>query len=482
MYYKDSFHYKSHRNTPNGIIKLKHITGKSIFRIADSFYNVGIQSDVTNNRVFWIRSQEGDLAINARFMDAVEGWKTAIQCSCDMIRGEAEQEEESPEDVQYRLLDDITTFLVNEYEQSCDHPSIQSILTALKTTLETTLQQQQQQALAIHSISVSTTTDSSSSSSSPPLSNFIIENALNRLQTQWISSLSRRRQSSVIDGNDIQSGESAEVVNDLDINTSVGEVESQFDHEMRATFEVIQGGSMEGVPLLRTVDIVDVQCSASRIAFLTDTGDLYISKRSADETWKEPVLNQFLSVRRILQNSRIQMVALGKDHVLVLLDSGFVYSWGKNTYGQLGVSGSSSEVPQLVSTLLETRIVAIAAGDYHSLAVDEKGVVYAWGWNQDGQCGLGEGTAASLVIPTRIPTTVLPSCRGVAAGEQFSVFVTAEGQVLACGKSRDGRCGAFDGDCLRVPRLVSGFPPNTKIKKVACGVSFSVALDDQGNL
>lgn len=408
--------------------------------------------------------------MNARFMDAVEGWKTAIQCSCDMIRGEVEQEEETPEDVQFRLLDDLTTFLVNEYEQSSDYPFIQSILTTLKDALETILQQQ-------------TSSATTSLPSLPsPIPNYIIENILNRLQTQWTSAHSRRRQSSVIDGNDIQGGESTGGIGGMDINASMCEVESQFDHEMQATFQVIQGGSMEGVPLLRTVDIVDVQCSSSRIAFLTDTGDLYTSKRTADGTWKEPVLNQFLSVRRTLQNSRIQMVALGTDHALVLLDSGFVYSWGKNPYGQLGVSGSSSEVPQLVSALLETRIVAIAAGDYHSLAVDEKGAVDAWGWNQDGQCGLGEGAATSIVTPTRIPATGLPNCRGVAAGEHFSVFVTTEGQVLACGKSRDGRCGAFDGDCLKVPRLVSGFPPNTVIKKVACGVSFSVALDVQGNI
>ena len=90
------------------------------------------------------------MAVNARFMDAVEGWKTAIQCSCDMLRGEAEQEEETPEDVQYRLLDDLTTFLVNEYEQSIDHPSIQSILNTLKSTLEFTLQQQLQKTTITH--------------------------------------------------------------------------------------------------------------------------------------------------------------------------------------------------------------------------------------------------------------------------------------------------------------------------------------------
>lgn len=140
--------------------------------------------------------------------------------------------------------------------------------------------------------------------------------------------------------------------------------------------------------------------------------------------------------------------------------------------------GTSSDVPHLVASLLESRIVCIAAGYNHSLAVDETGTVYAWGSNACGECGVGD--SFGTLIPT--PMRVLASCRSVAAGDSFSLFVTMNGEVLACGRSGDGQCGPFDGEVLRTPRLVSGFPPNTILKKVACGESFSVALDHSGHV
>ena len=63
----------------------------------------------TDKRIFTIRSTDGELVLNARFADAVEGWKTAIQCSWDLVRKETELEEgpetNTPEVVISRLVD-----------------------------------------------------------------------------------------------------------------------------------------------------------------------------------------------------------------------------------------------------------------------------------------------------------------------------------------------------------------------------------------
>ena len=364
--------------------------------------------------------------MNARFLDAMEGWKTAIQCSCEMLGGEVEQEEETEDVKESRVLNDIVTFLLREHESSSELEHIQAVLEDLKAAFI-------KRAPEVYS---------------------------NRLEANWV--LRKEEQNEM----------------ETEPNAFTEEGESQFDQEMKASFEVLRGGSMEYVGHLRHVDIVDVYCSISLVAYLTNTGDLYLSYRNKQGEFSEPVLNQFLCIRRTLQNSRIQMVALGASHCLILLDSGFVYSFGNNSYGQLGVSGPSTDAPQLIASLLESRIIYIAAGYNHSLAIDEFGNVYAWGSNGDGECGVGDGSGS--IIPT--PTRVLTSCRSVAAGESFSLFVTVEGEMLACGRSGDGQCGAFDGETLRTPRLVSGFPPNTILKKVSCGESFSVALDQNGNV
>lgn len=66
-----------------------------------------------------------------------------------------------------------------------------------------------------------------------------------------------------------------------------------------------------------------------------------------------------------------------------LLD-GCVYSWGKNTHGQLGHSVGKSRVgtPTALSSLQSVPVARLAAGAGHSMAVTVTGLVFAWGRNR----------------------------------------------------------------------------------------------------
>ena len=97
---------------------------------------------------------------------------------------------------------------------------------------------------------------------------------------------------------------------------------------------------------------------------------------------------------------------MGYNHVLARTSDGSVYAWGDNTYGQLGLGDTTtnivnSNVPRQVaagdSNLFNASAsylagaTAIAAGGYHSLALlgNSDGYVYSWGWNNRGQLGTG---------------------------------------------------------------------------------------------
>lgn len=77
-------------------------------------------------------------------------------------------------------------------------------------------------------------------------------------------------------------------------------------------------------------------------------------------------------------------VAAGDSHILALCSDGTVAAWGANNHGQLGdnqVSGYRSQVPVAVNTnsgvsaLFGKTVVAIAAGEDHSLALCSDGTV-----------------------------------------------------------------------------------------------------------
>ena len=103
-----------------------------------------------------------------------------------------------------------------------------------------------------------------------------------------------------------------------------------------------------------------------------------------------------------LPNSeKLRSVSAGGAHALALTESGKIYAWGRNNYGQLGIGNTTNKnVPTLVSGALNgKKIISIAAGDNHSLAMDDAFIVYSWGLNSSGQLGLGNTTNRNTPIP-----------------------------------------------------------------------------------
>jgi len=108
----------------------------------------------------------------------------------------------------------------------------------------------------------------------------------------------------------------------------------------------------------------------------------------------------------------ISEIAAGWKHSLALDANGFVWSWGWNSFGQLGdetFTARTSPVQVLRGEQAPedpnnpdpnlTRIVGISAGrsGEHSLAADVNGYAYAWVYNEYGQCGKAARTRAGIL-------------------------------------------------------------------------------------
>lgn len=94
-------------------------------------------------------------------------------------------------------------------------------------------------------------------------------------------------------------------------------------------------------------------------------------------------------------NILIKQIACGEAQTHLLSQDGYVYSMGSNEYGVLGL-GKSEHVlksvtqPQLVPGL--QCVMQIAAGRAHSIALDVRRDVYAWGRSDNGAIGLRMAT------------------------------------------------------------------------------------------
>jgi len=157
---------------------------------------------------------------------------------------------------------------------------------------------------------------------------------------------------------------------------------------------------------------------------------------------------------------------------------GAVYAWGNNGSGQLGDGTTNpSLVPEVVSSL--SGIVDVAGGgpgaaQGFSLAVRSDGVVFAWGYNADGELGLGN-TSTGPMVPTQIPS--FANVLTVSAGSQFAVALKKDGTVWAWGVNDHGQLGKGDNFPSSSPLQVPGV---SNIVKVAAGLAHVLALRADG--
>jgi hypothetical protein len=93
---------------------------------------------------------------------------------------------------------------------------------------------------------------------------------------------------------------------------------------------------------------------------------------------------------RVPNLDSVVSVAAGDGHVLALKNDGTVWAWGSNSYGQLGDGTTYDKAsPLQVSFPAGTRLVGVAAGFSHSMALDSGGNLWSWGSNSLGELGTG---------------------------------------------------------------------------------------------
>ncbi|EKX32661.1 hypothetical protein GUITHDRAFT_148483 [Guillardia theta CCMP2712] len=93
-----------------------------------------------------------------------------------------------------------------------------------------------------------------------------------------------------------------------------------------------------------------------------------------------------------LRGVRIVEVACGSSHSLAVDENGGLWGWGCHKFGQLGlgdVGQESLKLPHQVDLLRSTLIASVAAGDKHSIALSSQGIVFSWGLNGYGCLGAG---------------------------------------------------------------------------------------------
>lgn len=168
--------------------------------------------------------------------------------------------------------------------------------------------------------------------------------------------------------------------------------------------------------------------------------------------------------------SDVVALAAGNLTSYALEASGEEFAWGNGAQGQLGNGTRTHYVstPVQVDFPSGTVITAIAEANGYAIALDSTGRAWAWG-NING-AGLGCLGAAKkpITVPHLVPGVA--GLEAVAGASAHIMFLTSSGTVYEC---QEG---------LGSPTLISGLPAGEPVTAVSAGDSFSSVLLADGQV
>lgn len=161
--------------------------------------------------------------------------------------------------------------------------------------------------------------------------------------------------------------------------------------------------------------------------------------------------------------------AEANDNVSFAIDSkGALYGWGYNDMGQVSsYSGYKVTKPQK----LMDNVVSVSAGADHTVALTTDGTAYGWGSNKYGQLGMEENSSKNNA------TVIMKDVADIAAGDGFTLLVTKSGDLYSCGLNDNGQLGLSNFKDVSTPTIaLSG------VSCVEAGTAHSVALKTDGSV
>lgn len=153
-----------------------------------------------------------------------------------------------------------------------------------------------------------------------------------------------------------------------------------------------------------------------------------------------------------------------------------LWSWGNNEFGKLGLGNNTNySSPKQVGSL--TGWLQVSAGGYQGAvtAVKQDGTLWSWGYNQNGQLGLGNRTRYSSPKQVGALTIWLQT----SAGEYHTAAVTTAGTLWTWGRNANGQLGLGNTTNYSSPVQVGSL---TNWLAVSCGGHSTCATKTDGTL
>ena len=151
------------------------------------------------------------------------------------------------------------------------------------------------------------------------------------------------------------------------------------------------------------------------------------------------------------------MIKVGSGYTLAMRNDGSLFAWGANSAGQLSLGHTNHQnTPQRInpSHFQGKSILSIQAGYGHTLARCADDTLFAWGWNNCGQLGLGhtnEQSAPQQIDPNHFQGKTIKS---IHTFDSYNLVQCTDGFLFSWGANKNGQLGLGHNNNQNTPQLI----------------------------
>jgi alpha-tubulin suppressor-like RCC1 family protein len=193
-------------------------------------------------------------------------------------------------------------------------------------------------------------------------------------------------------------------------------------------------------------------------------------------------LNQFcqsLPIQVVQLSNKSAGVSLSSIHVCAFENTGWLWCWGYNMDGQLGLGYKNASVlsPALVGAT-GSNVIEVAAGSNHTCARKTDGTVWCWGYGHNGELGDGHSNLQDP-IPTQVVNLDTNAVQ-ISAGGSHSCAVKNDGTAWCWGRNAYGEIG--DGTDINrgVPTQITSL--GNSVSEISAGFYHTCARKTDGTV
>ncbi|XP_019459850.1 PREDICTED: ultraviolet-B receptor UVR8-like [Lupinus angustifolius] len=198
-------------------------------------------------------------------------------------------------------------------------------------------------------------------------------------------------------------------------------------------------------------------------------------KQRCGGSWKL-VLRFLLAGEACCRREKTQAIA-GPGHSIAVTSKGVVYSFGSNSSGQLG-NGTTEEYwqPRPIRALQGIRIIQATAGAGRTMLISDSGQVYAFGKDSFGETDFGIQGSKMATTPKLVESLKNIFVVQATIGNFFTAVLSREGRVYTFSWGSDSKlCHQTDTDDVE-PHPLMGALEHIPVVQIAAGYCYLLCL------